>query len=232
MRPLPEYPHLEALLEAENGQPTNDYAVLAKILVPLILSMGVGLSILLGLMHSWSAVLPIPIAAAIGVPLWFLLMRLDQRVSKSKAKLRKLCEEIWHRYCDFSNLVGIDPALSDRVGSILDEAAGIYLKHSRTETVLDESHKRALEALENAMAQMLELGRLKSVPEQELEFSAGWAVPLIQAMRELDQDLDRYRMNALAAAAVDSRDPLRQLREARIELQSRHQAIEEIEERH
>jgi len=79
-----------------------------------------------------------------------------------------------------------------------------------------------------AMGRMLELATGPNVRNQELEFDAGWALPLLREMRSMDQALTR-----LTQYSVDGRlpiDPLANLRDARSELTGLVSAFDELEE--
>lgn len=223
----PEYPHLEALLEAEEGQPHNDFRVLARILPP---ALGVFISVALfaGLWHK-----PLVLGATLIVnvvlmgALWKVLDYFDRAITPSKARIRKLGDGIWHRLHEFGNLVGVQPALSPTVGQVLDEAAAIYIKHSAQQEaddkVFGESYAKARRALEEAMARMLELAVPATPQQQELLFAAGWALPLLQEMRDMDLALSQ----PLEASLPN--DPLANLRAARMEILGIETAIDELE---
>ena len=234
LAPLPEYPNLEALLEAQNGQVSFDYYILARV-VPTIVGILGGLTFI-GLAFTVNAFFIFGIigSGAIAAGLWFLLDWLDKLIPRSRARLRKLGEEIWKRYEGFGNSLGISPALSPGVATILDEAAAIYLKHSNPrapQKVANDPRSKALQALEESMAQMLELARPTTVLAQDHELSTGWAQPMLQEMREMDRALDQHMQAALAAQAIDSADPLANLRDARQELQGNRTAMDELENR-
>ena len=235
MTPQAEFPHLEALMEAEEGQPHYDYRGCAKIIPPLVACLGVITSVMLAIILKNQAFIfgAFP-SGILAVGLYFLFDWLDRRIPRSKAQLRKMSEAIWDRYKGFANMLGVTPALSPRVAEILDEAAGIYMKHLNAadtrKEVQGEPRARALQALEEAMARLLELGQPQTIEAQELELSAGWAYPILQEMRDMDQALDRHLQTAIAAQAINSADPRANLREARMELLGNQTAIEELEQ--
>ncbi len=163
---------------------------------------------------------------------WLVCDRLDKAIPRSKARIRKLSEQLVARLSRFANVMGLDPALSPAVGKVLDESAGIYLKHSpdfREDQAnpFSENHLKAVRALEEAMARMLELATPQTVRAQELELSRGWAVPLLQEMRALDRALDEHARAMLHDA---SNAPLVGLREARLDLQGLGTALDELEQ--
>lgn len=234
MSPMREFPNLEALLETESGQPHNDYRVLSWIFPPVLL-LGGWIAILDAVLTKNFGLLWCGVGiAGFGGGVWFFLDHLDKTIPKSRAKIRKLSQKIWLRYRKITNIVGVSPALMPAVGEMLEEAAGIYLRHSKDVPknldVASGSRERALRALEDAMARMLELGEPPTVRGQELEMGAGWAEPLLAEMRETDRMLERH----VPAELIEPRetlDPLAALREARIELQRVDTAVEELEQR-
>jgi hypothetical protein len=235
MTPQAEFPHLEALMEAEEGQPHYDYRVCAKVIPPIVAGIGVVASIaLVAIFRNQAIIFGAFGAGAIATGLWFLFDWLDRRIPRSKAQLRKMSEGIWQRYKGFANMLGINPTLSPRVAAVLDEAASIYLKHFNAadtrKEVQGEPRARALQALEEAMARLLELGQPQTPEAQDLELAAGWAQPLLQEMRDMDYALDRHLQTAIAAQAINSADPRANLRDARIELLGNQTAIEELEQ--
>lgn len=234
MSPQAEYPHLEALMEAEEGQPHYDYRVCAKVIPAIVGIVGVAISILLVLFVNPAFMFGALGTGILATGLYFLFDWLDRRIPRSKAHLRKMSEGIWGRYKGFANMIGVAPALSPRVAAVLDEAAGIYLKHSNApdtrKEVLGEPRTRALQALEEAMARLLELGQPQTAEAQDLELAAGWAQPLLQEMRDMDQALDRHLQTAIAAQAINSADPRANLRDARMELLGNQSALEELEQ--
>ena len=87
---------------------------------------------------------------------------------------------------------------------------------------------QALKAIQEAMAKLLQLALPDSLATQELRLAEGWAMPLLEEMRRVDQIL----IQQLQTPHIDSRDPLYMLREARIDLQGLEEAREEIREQH
>jgi hypothetical protein len=230
---MPEYPNLEALLEAQEGTVSYDYQVLSRVIPGLV--AGVGSLVFIGLAL---AISPFYLLGVLGfgvlaAGLWFVLDSLDKRIPRSRAQLRKLGEEIWKRYQSFANMVG-QPALAPSVCEVLDEAASIYLKHSNEteakQSLQGEARIRAVQALEEAMARLLELGKPTSVQAQELELQVGWARPLLQEMRDTDKALTHHLQTALAAQAINTADPLSNLRDARMELLGNENAMIELEQ--
>lgn len=227
-----ELPHLEALLERECGQPGDDYRM-ASIIAPIIIGgAGLTLSIVFtAVFHSWLWMLLLPGAAIVAGATWAIFDYLHRQIGTTKAKIRTLCEKLTHRYSGLSNIVGMNPALAASVGIVLDEAAGIYMKHCsdspKQEGLYSEAQGKAVKALEEAMAKMLELSTPEQAAAQELELERGWARPLLAEMQELDAALGQH---AKALERSGSSDALAGLREARSELQRIDTAIDELEE--
>jgi hypothetical protein len=234
MSPQSEFPHLEALMESEENQAHYDYRSCAKIIPPLVAILGVITSVMFALILKNQAIVFGSFSGgALATGLWFLFDALDRRIPRTKAQLRKLSEGIWQRYKGVANMIGVNPTLSPSVAPILDEAAGIYLKHLNAadtrKQVQGESMARAVQALEEAMVRLLELGQPLTREAQDLELNAGWAMPILQEMRDTDQALDRHLQTANAAQAINSADPRANLRDARMELLGHQTAIEELE---
>lgn len=233
LAPQPEYPNLEALLEAEADQPSNEYRLAARIAPPIIGGLGATVFTVLSFVASpffaFGAVGMIGLATG----LWFMFDRQDKKIGPEKARLRKRAHDLWERYGGFASVVGVKPAFSENVCEVLDEAASIYLKHSAQapdpDSVYAGTHAKAAKALEDAMGRMLELGLPQTVAAQELELDAGWARALLQEMRDLDRALDNHRQ--IAANGASHNDPRARLLEARIELQQIDSAIDELDQR-
>jgi len=225
----PEYANVEALLEAEADQPDEDFRQIANVVPPIL--AGVGLLVAVAgifFTHSLTFLFAILGFGTLATVLWFIFDRLDKKIPRSRARLTKHSKEVLGRVCGFTNIIGIEPALSPAVGQILDEAAGIYLKHrSGDPGSFAESRQRAFTALEEGMAKLMELGTQPTVRAQELELQRGWAYPMLQEMRSLDKALDEHQRNSLANP-LQADDPLAQLRSARMELQGIDTAIDEL----
>jgi hypothetical protein len=228
LSPQPAYPNLESLLEVEAAEVHNDYQVLSLVTPPVVAFFGVTTFIVVGIKHHN----PFMFVGAflwfgLAVGIFFGLDQLARQIPQSRLRLRKLSEQIWTRYSGVSNATGIEPALSASVASLLDEAAGIYLRHTAKGKVqkkqLHDPNRRAVLALEEAMVKLLGLAEPRTVSAQELELAAGWAPSLLQEMREMDKALDHHQLHH------NPSDPLFQLREARRELQDRETALNELE---
>jgi hypothetical protein len=234
LEPLQELPNLEALFEAEEGQPAGDYKVL-KWVIPSILVVAGCAAFVVGLIQYRPLCFIAPVIWATAAVAWAVCDRLDKAIRPSKARIRQHSEAIWGRYRGISNMVGIEPAVSAPVAAILDEAAGIYLKHwpvaNPPRFLSEDAYGRGLIAIEEAMARLLELAIPPTARAQELELSAGWAEPLLKEMRAMDEALDRHRQAGLALRPDGSPDPIAGLRHARQELQGLESAYDELEER-
>lgn len=232
MSAQPEYPNLEALLESEAGQPDKGYYLAARIVPPI--GIAIGLLVFLPLAIAFSPFFHIGTIsfALLGVGAWFLFDSLDRAISPAKKQIRKMATLIWSRVGGISNLVGVEPALSETVGEVLDEAAAIYLKYSGagSQKTRNEAYHRAHQALEIAMAKILDLAAAPNVRSQELEFETGWALPLLREMRQMDDALTR--LAKYAAHETLPVDPLANLKDARTELTGVVAAIDELEQRH
>ena len=212
-----ELPNLETLLEAEADQPSNDYRMLSYALPSVFAVSGLVFLVPLIVTKMLWFVIPLVVFIAGAIVAWFVCDRLDKSIPQSRARIRRLSEDLVKKFSAFTNIVGVDPAISPSVGAVLDEAAGIYLRHAPTmKDSMSPSHNAAL-ALEAAMARMMDLSVPVGVPAQDIELAKGWAQPLLQEMRETDRVITAHAQSALAPRTQG--DPLAALREARIELQ-------------
>lgn len=227
----PEFPNIEALIEAEHGQPADEYLMLAKIIPACIIGFGAIVGIIAaGVQRSPWPLTSIFFSGVVATGLYFIFDHFDKRIPRSLVKIRKQSKDLNTRMCALTNLVGVEPALSTSVGSVLDEAAQIYLKH-RVDPKTDRSMLASIKpqaALEDAMAKMFDLvsGNARS---QELEMQKGWAQALLQEMRDMDRDLDAHA-RSLVGGGISADDPLLQLRQARLELKNIDSAINELEQ--
>jgi len=228
----PEFPNLEALLEAESDQPHNDYRILARVAPPIVALLGCIFAVPLFLARSPFVILEIPAFGALAWGVWFLCDHLDRTIPRSRARIRQQCEQILKRYAALGSVVGIDPALTPSVGSAINDAAGIYLKHTadiRASRGLETAHGRAMAALEEGMAKMLELAAPQTAQAQEAELSRGWAPALLKEMQDLDKALDVQAKSQIHSQTGN--DPLAALREARLELKMIESANDELEQK-
>ncbi|CAN5498656.1 hypothetical protein BH11ARM1_BH11ARM1_00520 [soil metagenome] len=221
----PEYPSFELLLDAEAGQPDRGFYLAARIFPLLGALIGLGVFLPLGLNFSplfhIGTVGFLFLAALLG----FVFDRCDKAISLAKKRIRKLSAQIVGRYGTISYLTGSDPVISPEVGEILDTAAAIYLKHSNMPTS-SAPVLHAHQALESAMAKLLELPANQTMRSQELSLESGWARPLLDEMQKTDRALmNPGRFEGMTFAQDD---PLANLRNAREELLGISTAIEEL----
>lgn len=224
-----ELPNLEALIDAEaERQPTRTYFILSCAIPASIATFG-GLSVFLAWIsgNSGLTLLPGSIATVLlSAAAWYIFFRLYRSVPKSLRYLRDLIAKFSEKYASFGNIVLGEQSLSPQFAPILDEAAGIYLKHSfdgrkSNAATPEKAHK----ALEEAMTKLMETALLKEIEAQNLALT--WAEPMLVEMRKLDQTLTE---NALRSHRLAPADPLANLREAREELETNNTAISELEE--
>lgn len=223
--PAAEYPQLERLLEREAGQVHNDYRLLARVVPTIVFAVSLFTASIWGMLGGL-------VLAGLA---WKLLDWLDRRIKPSQVVLRQRSERIWNRYDSLSRRFAREPVLDPRVGDILEDAAQIYLKHSTASKewdhrVLTESHAKAVLALEVGMGRLLQLGEAETLRAQEVELQAGWAMPILQEMRELDGALDHHLKSRVAERAALTDDTAGRLREARLDLERMDAAIEELDQ--
>jgi len=221
------YPHLEALLESLEELPDNDYRLMARLMPPIF---GTAIGVMVGL--ACQHVVPLLIVGELAnagamYGLWFGLDKADKSIPRSLKNLRKTAQPVWERYRGLGNLAGVAPALFPAVAEVLDEASAIYLKHTADRearrAMFGDSYLKAQQALEGAMARMLDLATPPTIQQQELALNAGWAYSLLQEMRDMDVALSTPRPSV-------STDPVANLRAARLEIQGIESAIDELEE--
>lgn len=229
----PEYPNIEALLEAESQQPSDDFRTLAKVVPAVIAAFGFVTAVMAVVtQHNNWLFLSTLGSGALALGVWYIFDRLDKKIPPSRVDVRKHAKKITERMCGFSNIVGVEPAFSPAVGSMLDEAARIYLKHRTEDSAVPFANNRAKAsiALEEGMARLMELGLLPNCRAQDLEVEKGWAFALLQEMREMDVALDQHLRTALATDSTGVADPRANLRDARMELMRNESAIAEFEQ--
>lgn len=235
LRKQGELPHLEMLIEAEGQRPHAVYKIL-RLVVPGSIALFGGLSCLAASFSGAGAVSvtigtisTILLAGASGV----IFHLLDRTIPETTRSLRRLLEKLLMRYQSFANLTGIEPALDPEVAKLLDEAAKIYMKHRDPETGVllaraGESGIKAARALEAGMVQLLSLTVPERPPQQKQALDAGWAVPILEEMRQLDAALDAQAKHPSSMATAT--DALEGLRDARIGVQNVGRALEELDD--
>ncbi|WP_144240941.1 hypothetical protein [Fimbriimonas ginsengisoli] len=222
----PEYPNLEALLEAEASQPHSGYFYAARIVPPVGIVVGNGVFVPLAMNFSPLFYIGAVGLSVVGGGLGILFNFLDRSLSPAKKHIRRQAHMIWGRY-GIGSLIGTSPVISPVVGQVLDEAASIYMRHAQRKSST-EVHRRAFQALEVAMARLMELAAIENAQNQELEFDSGWALPLLQEMRQMDTALARLTQFAPSGSAPV--DPLANLRDARAEVAGIVSAIDELDQ--
>jgi hypothetical protein len=229
----PEFPHLESLIEQE-GQHASEELLVARWLVPLILTV-VGLSVFIPLMI---LVHPMFLLGTLGLPslgivLGFVFHSMVKSLPPARIELRKQCRKLGERLLGFKNLIGIEPALSPRVGEVLDEAAMLYLRiRSRADSVARsnlgiDSLSKAADAMEDAMAKLLQLAEPDGIAAQDAALSGSWGEQIVSEMRRLDKALESSERNAQASRMIES-DALARLRETREEIENTESAVLEL----
>lgn len=235
----PELPNLESLIE-EEALKTKDEYHLARWIVPLA-TLVVGLSVFIPLTVTVSLFF---LFGAIGMPviggiLGAIFHFVARRVPPSKIRLRKRCHSLLSRLNGLKNILGFTPALSPQVAPVLEEAAGLFLRarlpDSNASSDVDDlwtgAVARARVALDDAMAQMLTLAEPETAAAQEAELARGWALPLLEEMRETVQMIEDQRSKALVTGVGQAQlAPLAGLREARQELARLETAVSELEQ--
>lgn len=229
---LPEHRALETLLVQEGKEPHNDFRIAAWVVPPIVVAvLGIPAFLIASDVGGPAWLLTLP-AVLVPAGLWSLFFYLDRRIPEPLRRIRSLSDAIRKRYLRIGSLVGDQPVVSPRVAEALDVAAAIYLRNRPPSTVRGRTNQsgpgeRTREALEAAMLRLLELLSPEAPIEQEAVFDQGWAIPLIAEMEAAAHSLDRLS-NGLSALEA-AHDPLANLRDARIELQSIEAAVNELD---
>jgi hypothetical protein len=229
----PVFTNLEALLETEGRDDRVDFRILARILPIVLLVLNAGIVFAMLRRDNPAALVWALGSCAAAYGLWALLDRCDRAVSRSKVRIRALSRQLRTRYHALTHLIGVEPALSPAVASILDEASGIYLRHAgpcppERRGLLDAPRTRALEAMEEGLARLMELSEPAAPHAQELQLGRGWAQPLLEEMRGLDRLLIELEDGSRTPLCEEADDPLARLREARAELERLDSAVVEL----
>jgi hypothetical protein len=220
-----ELPNLEALIDAESGrQPSYNYFVLSCAIPAGIATFG-GFSVFVAWL-SGNTGLPLILGTALTAILtagaWFIFYRLYTSVPPSRRHLRGLILKFGKQYGSFGNIMLGEQSMPQDFATLLDEAAGIYLRHGAAE---GSASAKAVAAIEDSMARLMEVAVLKDPQAQTRAMS--WAEPLLVELRLLDQSLLEHAKLAERQALAD---PLANLREARVELETSNTAAEELEQ--
>lgn len=222
-----ELPNLEALIDSESArQPNLNYYILACA-IPAGIAICGGFSVFFAWI-SGNRGLPLALGSALTVALaagaWFIFYRLYKSVPASRQKLRKLITKFSPRYASFGNIFAGEHVLSEQFASLLDEAAGIYLRHCSVETSQsNDAPKNAVRAIEEAMTRLMEEAVNRDHPAQEQALV--WAQPILEELRLLNSSLESH---AIASKRSDVTDPLARLRNARSELETTTTAMQEL----
>jgi len=230
------YENLELLIERETQQGVTDYRLFSYLVPGAVMLFGV-LSVAGAVATKSVYSVPGAIAAALGTLAalglagWthMLFQKLHRSVPVHRARIREVAALLKHRLEELQSLVGVQPALAPEVATILDAGARIYLKHAGREAEDDQTRK-AREALEAAMAKLMELGKPESPAEQQIELGRGWALPLLDEMAAADRALDFHDRNRQIDRELADNDPLANLRATCIELQETDSARNELDQ--
>ncbi len=225
----PEFANLETMLLAQQRQPHDDYRTLARVL-PAGIAFFVAVFLPMAIKNApWGLLWPIGFAL-VSALVWRLFDYLVRSIPNARRRIRMISEAVMNRMGKLTNVVGVEPAISPRVGEVLDEAAAIYLRYppSTRRSPVPEPEMKARTAIEEAMARMMGLVEPETVSAQELELEKGWAAPLLKEMKDLSAALDEHA-SVREVDVVD--DPLANLRAAKLELEARSSAVQELEQR-
>jgi len=218
-------PDLEALIDAESGrQPSYNYFVLSCAIPAGIATFG-GFSVFVAWLSGNSGlplILGTALTAILTAAAWFIFYRLYTSVPPSRRHLRGLILKFGKQYGSFGNIMLGEQSMPQNFATLLDEAAGIYLRHGAAE---GSASAKTVGAIEDAMARLMEIAVLRDPQAQSRAMSR--AEPLLVELRLLDQSLLEHVKLAERQALAD---PLANLREARVELETSNTAAEELEQ--
>ncbi|MFZ4508447.1 MAG: hypothetical protein ACOYON_12205 [Fimbriimonas sp.] len=224
----PELVHVEALIDAEDGrQPTQNLYILS-IAIPAGIATFGGLSVFAAWV-SGNTGQPLLLGTALTLVLaagaWFTFYRLYQAMPPAKRRLRDLILKFSARYASFGNIVLGQRALSDAFATLLDEVAGIYLRHCTGEDApADAASVKARSAIEDTLSKLLEVA-LKDHAAQTRALT--WGLPIVEELRLLDSTLTEHAITMKRDALAD---PLANLRELRAELTTSITSVEELDQ--
>lgn len=225
------YPHLEALLEREASKPADDFFIAARVVPPVMAAVG-----LLFLAIGWGAHKPIldlftGFFFVLGAVLGVVFNQIDRRITPQRKQLRKAIKKLWMRYRGFKNLIGFEKALAPSVGTVLDEAAAVYLRHARSDGERGSARPglatRSEDAIESGMLQLMDLATPEDPALQEAELARGWPLQVLKEMQALDGAMQRE--DGMLTTHADARDALSRLREVRMEIEDLESAKIELD---
>lgn len=233
-----EHPQLEALVDSEFAKVSEGYH-LARWIVPLIGATIGGVFLPLALRNDPLFIFLASAPTLVGVVLGIIFHLLARRISPTQLELRKRCSLLGQRMVGWANLAGVTPAVSPKVGDLLEEAAGVYLSvkpeidragTTPAKGVWAEASLKAQTAMVEAMTKMLTLAEPVSLQAQEAELARGWAQPLLEEMKATAALLLHPSPRAQIAAEIEaSSSPLAGLVEARAQLERLETASAELE---
>ncbi len=224
-----ELANLEALIDAEeNREPARNLFILSCAIPAGIATFG-GLSVFAAWVTG-NRGLPLLIGsvatAVLAAAAWFIFYRLYRAIPPAQRHLRDLILKFGQGYTSFGNVVSGDMALSEPFATLLDEAAGIYMRHcSAKADSQSEPSSKAMKAIEEAMTKLMEVAVQKEHAVHNRALT--WAQPMLEELRLLDQSLLEH---AIAADREAFADPLANLRGARAELETGKMAAEELDQ--
>jgi hypothetical protein len=223
-----ELANLEAMIDAEAGrQPTRNLFVLSCAIPAGVATFG-GASVFIAWLAGNTGA---PLALGTGATAvltgaaWFLFYRLYRAVPESTRHLRDLNFKFSRRYGSFGNIILGEQPLSDRFATLLDEAAGIYLRHCFAPAQGTDAEARVVKAIESAMTKLMEVANQSDQEAQNHALS--WAQPILNELRLVDRSLLE---RALTTKGQDLNDPLASLRAARTELDTGNAAVRELDQ--
>ncbi|MBS1722100.1 MAG: hypothetical protein JSS66_03725 [Armatimonadetes bacterium] len=220
----PELPNIESLIDRESDQqPSRNYFVLSCAIPAGIATFGFG-----SVFVAWLAgntglplVLGSVLTAVLAGAAWYLFFRLYKSVSESRRRLRDAVLKFAPRYAGFGNVVAGEHVLTEEYAALLDEAAGLYLRHAGT--VAEPATTKALRAIEEAMGKLMEVAASKD--RQAQVQALDWANPVLDELRLLSRSLDEH---ARASKVMEQDDPVAGLRQVRAELDGTSEALQEL----
>lgn len=224
-----ELTNLETLIETEaERQPNSNYFVLACAIPAGIAIFGGGSVFVAWLSGNYGLPLLLGsiLTAFLAIGAWYVFFRLYKSVPPSRIQLRKQVMKFLPRYCSLGNILGGESVMTEQFSALIDEAAGIYLKHcSDSLSHLGDAPTKAVRAIEESMSRLMEVALSKDRRSQEQAMV--WALPMLVELRSLDLTLDHHS-NLARKNEID--DPLAGLRDARSELEQVQTALSELQD--